>query len=190
MDNKFFTFLDPVLRLIDNGSFYRKPISVLYMVLSVLNLLIPIVVLVQAINGHIFDMPGRFIFTFIVLLLVIAVLSWFGAMIWWNRYKKVDAITQANDEFVAIPIISHLIQTTGEWLGMWVGVGGFIISLLASIILGDNISFVEHLTGLNISFFGSFLMILYGFMIVIIFRSFAELYRAIVTIANNTKKLK
>ena len=48
MKNKFFTFLDPALALIDNGAFFRKPFRWLYTLLAVLNLLVPIAILVAA----------------------------------------------------------------------------------------------------------------------------------------------
>ena len=52
MENKFFTFLDPILKLIDDGAFFRKPFRWLYMLLAALNLLVPIGVLVAAIDNQ------------------------------------------------------------------------------------------------------------------------------------------
>lgn len=42
MNNKLFTFLDPLLGYIDNGRFFREPFRWLYVIFAVLNLLFPI----------------------------------------------------------------------------------------------------------------------------------------------------
>ena len=78
MENKFFTFLNPILELIDDGAFFRKPFRWLYMLLAALNLLVPIGVLVAAIDNHVFNAGGKFVVAFIVLFLIICGLSWFG----------------------------------------------------------------------------------------------------------------
>ena len=65
MENKFFTFLDPILGLIDDGAFFRKPFRWLYTLLAALNLLVPIGVLVAAIDNHVFNAGGKFVVAFI-----------------------------------------------------------------------------------------------------------------------------
>ena len=124
-DNKFFSFFEPVLKYIDTGKFFREPFRWLYAILAILNLLTPIVLLVMAINNDLFRYGGgRMIAAFILVWLVIAFVSWLGFQIWWNRREKVYAAATAHDDFVAIPVFSHFIQTFGEWAGMFVGIGG------------------------------------------------------------------
>lgn len=192
MNNKFFTFLDPVLELIDNGSFFRKPFQWLYMLLAVLNLLVPIFILVAAINNHLFNLGGKFVVAFILIFLVFCGLAWFGFQIWWNRREKVNTSSLNGDEFVAIPVFSHFLQTCGEWLGMYVGVGGFLISLIAAIFLGSDSEMLTYALGIGSLVGGgllfSLLALIYGFLIVVIARVLAELYRALASIANNTRK--
>ena len=191
MENKFFTFLDPILGLIDDGAFFRKPFRWLYTLLAALNLLVPIGVLVAAIDNHVFNAGGKFVVAFIVLFLIICGLSWFGFQIWWNRRDKVNASSQDGDEFVAIPVFSHFLQTCGEWLGMYVGVGGFVLSLVAALFLGDSSGMMGHALGMGNLVGGSIwsclLFPIYGFLIVVVARVFAELYRALASIANNTR---
>lgn len=98
MENKFFTFLDPILGLIDDGAFFRKPFRWLYTLLAALNLLVPIGVLVAAIDNHVFNAGCKFVVAFIVLFLIICGLSWFGFQIWWNRRDKVNASSQDGDD--------------------------------------------------------------------------------------------
>lgn len=192
MKNKFFTFLDPALALIDNGAFFRKPFRWLYMLLAALNLLIPIAVLVAAIDNRLFSAGGKFVVAFIIIFLIICGLSWFGFQIWWNRREKVNISSQDGDEFVAIPVFSHFLQTSGEWLGMYVGVGGFAISLIAAIFLGQDAQIMGYALGMGSLFGGGILSCLlfpiYGFLIVVVARVLAELYRALASIANNTRK--
>lgn len=135
-DNKFFSFFEPVLKYIDTGKFFREPFRWLYAILAILNLLTPIVLLVMAINNDLFRYGGgRMIAAFILVWLVIAFVSWLGFQIWWNRREKVYAAATAHDDFVAIPVFSHFIQTFGEWAGMFVGIGGALLTLIAAIFL-------------------------------------------------------
>lgn len=192
-DNKFFTFFDPVLKYIDTGKFFREPFRWLYIVMAGLNLLFPIALLVMAIKNEIFRYGGgRFIAAFILIWIVFAFVSWLGFQIWWNRHEKVHSATAAHDEFVAIPVFSHFIQTFGEWMGMFIGIGGALFSLVAAIFLGGDTPML-HMMGMG-SFFGSGSLInivlypVYGFLIVVMARVMAESFRALAAIANNTKK--
>ena len=129
---------------------------------------------------------------FILVWLVIAFVSWLGFQIWWNRREKVYAAATAHDDFVAIPVFSHFIQTFGEWAGMFVGIGGALLTLIAAIFLNGDASMLRMMgTG---AFFGSGSLIyivlnpIYGFIIVVVTRAAAETFRALAAIANNTKK--
>ena len=159
-DNKFFSFFDPVLKYIDTGKFFREPFRWLYAILAILNLLTPIVLLVMAINNDLFQYGG----------------------------EKGYAAATAHDDFVAIPVFSHFIQTFGEWAGMFVGIGGALLTLIAAIFLNGDASM------LRLPLVGSGALInivlhpIYGFMIVVVTRVIAETFRALAAIANNTKK--
>lgn len=192
-NSPFFKFLDPVLKYVDEGAFFKKPFMWLYIVIAVLNLVIPIAALVTAINGGVFDRGGTVIFGFILLFIVICGLSWFGAQIWWNRSSKVLCTAGNNAEFVVIPVFSHFIQTLGEWIGMWVGFGGLCLSLIAALFMAGS---AYKLSALGLStlggmgLLGCILYPIYGFIVVVIARVFAELLRALVAIANNTRNPK
>ena len=135
---------------------------------------------------------GILIAAFILVWLVIAFVSWLVFKIWWNRREKVYAAATAHDDFVAIPVFSHFIQTFGEWAGMFVGIGGALLTLIAAIFLNGDASMLRMMgTG---AFFGSGSLIyivlnpIYGFIIVVVTRAAAETFRALAAIANNTKK--
>lgn len=129
----------------------------------------------MAINNDLFRYGGgRMIAAFILVWLVIAFVSWLGFQIWWNRREKVYAAATAHDDFVAIPVFSHFIQTFGEWAGMFVGIGGALLTLIAAIFLNGDASMLRMMgTG---AFFGSGSLIyivlnpIYGFIIVVVTR--------------------
>lgn len=193
MNNKnvFFNLIDPIIDWIDNGRFFKDPFKWIYTLFAVLNLLFPLVVLIGAVQKDIFSAPGKFITAFILLWLLLAFAGWVGFQIWWNRKDKVMKTSVENDRFVATPIFTHLIQTAGEWAGFLyaiIGCGGSIILL---VILGKDANSLAALTGTDIVSFGASAIIMApitGFLVVVVSRVIAELYRALVEIANNTRK--
>lgn len=190
MNSKFFTFIRPYLLFIDNGNFFRKPFSWLYILLASANLILPIYILYKAIDNKIFDTPAKFVIVFILLWLIIAFASWISFQIWWDRKSKVLITSVAGDEFLATPVFSHFVQTLGEWFGTWVGIVGSLSALLATIILGDDANYLSYLIGLNFleaSYLFVVLMIIYGFLIIVVTRFLAEQFRALSVIANNTR---
>ena len=65
MNNKLFTFLDPLLGYIDNGRFFREPFRWLYVIFAVLNLLFPIFILAKVIEMDFFKYAeGKLILAF------------------------------------------------------------------------------------------------------------------------------
>lgn len=191
MDNKFFSFIKPYLSFIDNGHLYRKPFSWLYILIAVANLIWPIYIFYEAASNRIFNSPAKFIIVFIIVWLIIVFVSWVSFQLWWDRSSKVTSTSTEGDEFVATPVFSHLIQTFGEWLGTWIGIVGFSFALLATIILGNDANYLYYQMGvpfLESGFVYIFLMPIYGFLIIVIARFIAEQFRALSSIANNTKK--
>ena len=193
MDNPFFNLFKPFFDYIDNGELFRKPYGWLYALIAVLNLLFPFFVLYQAIAGKLFSiMPGKYIFVFILVLLILLAAGWFSFQLWWDRKSKVENLTKESDEFVGIPVFSHFIQTSGEWLGSYIAIVGCLLSLIISLILGSEASSLSQMVpGLSFLVSGSLagvvLMPLYGFIIIGLSRFIAEQARALASIANNTK---
>lgn len=185
MNNKLFTFLDPLLGYIDNGRFFREPFRWLYVIFAVLNLLFPIAILVKVIDTEFFKFAeGKAIFAFILIFIILCGGAWGSYLLWMNRKNKLKEVIQEDNEFIAIPVVSHLTQTVGEWLGLYIGVVGTLCSLIIALLAANELQYVMPVsTGIF------FLMPIYGFLIVVFARLLAELYRALAVIANNTKKL-
>ncbi|MFP4556823.1 MAG: hypothetical protein ACLFNU_08125 [Bacteroidales bacterium] len=192
MDSKFFTFIKPALTFVDNGDFFRKPFNWLYTILAALNLLAPIFILISAINNNIFTTPAKYIIVFILVWLVVLLVSWLSFQLWWDRREKVAKTSEVGQDFIATPVFSHFIQTIGEWFGLWVGILGFAFALIATIFLGSDGDFMARQLGmgfLGVGFQNIILMPIYGFLIIVFFRFLAETFRALASIANNTKKI-
>jgi hypothetical protein len=191
MENKFLTFIKPYLSFIDNGHLYRRPFSWLYTIIAILNLILPIFILIRAIDNRIFKSSGEFIVVFIIVWLIIAFAGWISFQLWWDRKSKIIDTSGEGDEFVATPVFSHLIQTVGEWLGTWIAIVGFGSALFTTLILGDKTYYLSRQIGFDFLQSGVLQIILmpvYGFLIIVFARFLAEQFRALASIANNTKK--
>jgi len=191
MNTKFnvLTFIEPFLSYIDSGKLFRKPFAWLYVALAGINAVLPFYLLYKVINSGMFEYGGaKFIFAFIFAWLFLLVACWVGLQIWWNRKNKVLETSQDGAEFPATPVIAHLVQTFGEWFGAMIAIVGFGISLCV-LIFGNEVGLLaDAFGGLYNGALGLVLNPLIGFLIIVGFRYFAELLRALAAIANNTKK--
>jgi hypothetical protein len=185
MKGKFFDFIKPAIDLVDNGSFFKRPFSWLYLVFAVLNLLMPLFILYQAIQFKAFSGGFKFVASFVLMWIFVAAASWVGFQIWWNRKDKVLESSSDSDEFVSTPVFTHFIQSFGEWLGSFIAIAGFGVALVSTIFGTGGIPGLDMLGG---GFINIILAPLQGFLIIIVFRFIAEQARALVQIANNTKK--
>jgi hypothetical protein len=176
MENKpFFNLFKPYLDFLDSGKIF----SVCYAVMAVVSLLVPIAAIVGAVKISVFDMGGRVVVGFIFIWLFIALASWVGFQLWWDRKSKVTMV--AGSEFVATPIFSQILQTLGEWLGTFFAIVGVGMGIVALIILGDYARMLPG-GGIPLILAGPVL----GFFTVIFFRFLAEQIRIFVALANNT----
>jgi hypothetical protein len=190
-DSFLFNFIAPCLACIDNGNMFRRPFQWLYVIIAALNIIWPFYLVYVAITANIFQLPFKYVLAFIVAWLPMVFGAWIGFQIWWNRSKKVVQTSTEGDEFFATPVFSHFIQTLGEWAGIWIGLIGPVVALLAKLMLGDESSSLLSLVGLGFvgsGIIGIILLPLYGYLILTFARFLAETWRALVAIANNTKK--
>lgn len=192
MNDKLFAFFESIWKYIDSGAFYRQPFSVLYGAIAALNLLFPFVVLVRLINSGAFGyMSGTLVFCTILVLILLIFLALMSFSLWMNRRKKVQELMKENHHFLAIPAVSHFIQTLGEWAGFYLGAGGCLMSLLFVFFTsGESLGLNElGLLPMQTGFAMIFIYPIIGFLIVVSGRLIAELYSALAAIANNTRQL-
>ena len=190
MNNKFFTFIKPYLGYIDSGKMFRQPIGYVYMAIAVLNALMPLYIMYNAADHHMFDAPAKVIVVFIILWVIIAVACWISFQLWWDRKNTVTTTSAEGDEYVAMPLYSHLIQTFGEWAGTWFAVVGLFFGIFTELVEESRVigKFIPggYLKSGGIE--SAIISVVIGYLIIILSRAFAEMIRALVAIANNTKK--
>ena len=115
----------PYLGFLDTNVLFKKPVSCL---LAVGSLLIPVFFLIQVIQSGLFkSADARFIIGGILVFAVLAFAGVFGALIWWHRRIVRDEGPKFYDNF------RRFIQTTGEWFGTTVAIvvfGSVIVLML------------------------------------------------------------
>lgn len=190
MDNKFFTFIRPYLGYIDSGKMFRQPIGYVYLALAIINALLPLYIMYQAADHDVFEAPAKVVVVFLILWLIIAAAGWVSFQLWWDRKSKVNETSSEGDEFVAIPVYSHFVQTAGEWAGTWFAVVGFFFGIFTELVEESRMigSFIPggFLRGGGIE--SAIISVITGYLIIVLSRAAAEMLRAIVSIANNTRK--
>lgn len=116
--------------------------------------------------------------------------GWINFQLWWNRKSKLAITAKEDDEFAAIPVVAHFIQTIGESLGTMIVIIGFFTALFIAIFQVCFCNFYMSFLHANMDTVYIFYPIIYGFIAIIIFRIIAEGIKAIVVIANNTRNEK
>ena len=185
--------LNKFLGWIDNGLFFREPLRIAYIVFGVLVALSPIYVFIKLIESH----YGYSIFSekpvpSIIVMVVLIPFAIFGLLFWINRSKKVKTYIEKNDDFVAIPLAAHVIQSAGEFYGIFMGTVVPLLVILLALTEGRDLTSILPF-GIESSFGGALqaavYSILLGFFIIIVSRAAAEAMRALASIANNVKKM-
>jgi hypothetical protein len=186
-NHPFFKFSKPYFDFIGKGKIF----SFVYIIMAVVNLILPIAVIVVAANSGIFQFGGaKYVIAFIFSWLVIVFACWIGFQLWWDRKSKIKTIEAS--EFIATPILSEILQTFGEWAGTLIGIIGAGVGLIASILLGGEAEFLFEAIGLDFMSFGALVIIigpLIGAFLMVIFRFIAEQVRILAALANNTKEI-
>jgi hypothetical protein len=180
------TFSKPYLELIGKGRLF----SIIYIVMAIINPIIPFVILYKVIDSGFFSLGAKFVFAFILAWLVIVFACWIGFQLWWDRRKRAAYIETT--DFFATMNFSGLLQTFGEWLGTLIAIIGAGGGLLASFFLGNDVDYLFSMIGLEFMQFGVFIVIIgpiTGLLIIITFRFFAEQLRLWAALVNNTKEI-
>lgn len=188
-NSTFLYFIKPYLNYIDRGDFFRKPFSWLYGGIAIIQFLIPIVIFIGAVRMDVFKFDGMTVFGFLILWIIFAIAGWLSFQLWWDRKDKITFSSGENDEFVATPVVAHLVQTFGEWLGSYVAVVGFFFAIITAFFSSSGGYYsLNHFFSLPFSsgVMGIILSPLIGFLIIVLSKFFAEQLNAFSAIANNT----
>lgn len=181
-NSKLLNILNPVLGFIDSGKFFRQPFKWLYIIIGVLNIIIPIAMIIGVSNGWDY-MQGAMRFAMVLNILVAILVAFLGFLIWYKRAQNLKCDAGESSRFIAIPLVANLLQTYGEWIGMIIGVGGFFTALIG-FIFGGSILYYYH-----INFLVVILMPVVGYVLVVFFRFLAEGCLALANIANSAQSI-
>lgn len=193
MDGAFFNFIKPYLSYIDSGKFYKKPFEWLHVFFAVVSLLFPVVIFIYMASNGLFSLPAKIVVMCVLMFIVMIFGGWISFQIWWDRRKKVTAVVKEGDDFIVVPVFSKFIQTAGESFGTNLAIIGFFIPLITTIFMGDEIAMFASQIGMGSScLFGGIpsmiTLTIAGFFVIIVTKLQVELFQALVSIANNTKR--
>jgi hypothetical protein len=121
------------LGLVEGGVMFKKPISFLFAVSSILP---PLFFLINSIQDDVFgeDAQAIAVVAVLVVLFVLLVLAILGILIWVRGRLSEDV----GEKFV--PNIYAFIKTLGMWLGTYIGLSAFLIVFLLKL-FGSNEDF-------------------------------------------------
>ena len=183
-NSPFFTFAKPYFDFIGKGTMFH----IVYFSMAAVSILIPIGLIIFAVEMELFSIGPRGVVWFILTWLCAAFACWIGFQLWWNRKSQITDVKDS--EFVVIPTVADIVSTFGEWIGTLVAIIGFSAGLFGVIILGDYLNLVLNYIGAGQ--FGALIIIIgpvAGFFIIILSKAIAEAIRIIVSIANSCRDI-
>jgi hypothetical protein len=120
----------PYLSFIDTNVLFKKPISCLCAIVS---LLLPVYILSQFIQHGAFEFrEAKYTVASILIVVILAFAGVFGALIWWHRRITRDEGPKWYNNF------RRFIQTTGEWSGTVFAISVFGIIVVLMIFLSEE----------------------------------------------------
>lgn len=122
--------LDGLMKSLDNGKMFIKPIKWLYVLYGVFAFIIPILATYGIFDsdlGRIMDYGnGWEKCMFVLFLLLFIVFMYVSAYIifkfWMSRKEHIDQVVKVGDNIVATPLVADHIQCFGEAMGVYIGV--------------------------------------------------------------------
>jgi len=170
-----FDLVKPYLSFIDTNVLFKKPVSCLFAISS---LLIPVYFLIQSIQYGIFESgSAKLIVACVLLLLVLIFAGVFGSLIWWHRRIIRDEGPKMYNNF------RRFMQTLGEWTATIFAIVVFFGVLIVMIFAGDEYYYITSVIPLpipaidvSIALFG----LVGGFLIIIATKIFLFLLDPII----------
>lgn len=188
-----------ILDTIDNGSFFRRPLYWLYIIfyclLALALFVCGIAILITAVSqadssysniGGTFGTFGTYLFG-LFSLIIGAALATYTVIFGLNRAKKLNSLTNANDDIFVIPLVAYCYQTLREWLGTTIMIGGTLWGVVIAVL--GVLSFKEEfylvfIAGIGVAI-GS---ILVGYLVVFLGHFIANFLSGFASLVNNMKR--
>ena len=183
---KFFTYSKPFTDAIDDGTFFTKISGILYYVISGLFLVIPLYAAYKGIDifkGQIAD-----IILALAGFVAISISCWISFQIFFTRKSQIDNLDR-NKGYLASSILSNLIRTMGECLGVFYAIAGTSVSVLGLLIDdGDKFLTAFGMEGRGGGIADVLFFPVMAFLIILFSRFLSEIINATADIARNTKR--
>ncbi|HKL39712.1 MAG TPA: hypothetical protein VJ894_03485, partial [Cryomorphaceae bacterium] len=194
--NRLLKLSNPIVELLEKGGFYRSIFKALYWLNAISFLIVvPTFLTFQAAMSDLFSYDLGIIIWYCVLFIITVVFSLILFSFWLNKKDQLNEVIHTENEFFIIPAIAHYIRSSGESFGIWMLSGNFILGILVYYVMGEETSFIfQNGFGLSqflpMAKFLTFLSPIFGVVVILLSRFFAETISAIAAIANNTGRLK
>ncbi|MCF0205234.1 MAG: hypothetical protein HUK12_08115 [Muribaculaceae bacterium] len=115
-----------LLRMIDSGVFFKKPMQWLYLLTGILSFLPPLccIVIFFAISKIVspyMEGWGEALFYIMMFLLVVVsiILGYFSFLFWQHRSNRLGNAIKDYDDISALPVWGHYLQTSFEYWGLF-----------------------------------------------------------------------
>ncbi len=196
-------FINQLMLLVDCGKLLKSPIKWLYVLIGALNFvpfLAYIYLLYKEWNEVLdFLLPnfwGEFvtIFMFILFAYVLLIIGWALFVYWLNRKNNLDSIIETGSRTTAIPLVTDIIQCSGEALSLYVVLVptlGAVLAFIACLLTNGYGFYTEYnFWWMLLAVVGVFVAVCVAGYINLLFTRFvAERIRLVAQIGNDVHKL-
>lgn len=189
-DNDIFqAALSPLMRSFDNGRFFLSTAKTLIdIVVTTFLLSQPFQAYLLMENHSLAGSTKEEKTIELISAIIWVIIAAFSFGYWMKRNKKLDRLFGSSDEFVVLPMSTYILQWIGEWLGIVLIIGGIFAVVVSSLGVETSSFTLNVIT--YYGWMGGIIAILLSVIVIFVFRLIAEKLRALVAIANNTKRLR
>ncbi len=167
-----------IISALDDGSFVRKPLKTIYLVLAIFGVVGPLAYLVYAINNKFFS-TGLTIAMAIINVIVLGIAGAFVVLYFTKRGKQAQKLLDENkDKKGVLPLVTHIIQSVGECYGLVTMTAGAIVKFTTSLFIGlaaNTFGGSKAIEGLLNGFWEAFIAVITGYLIVCAARYIGEI---------------
>ena len=169
-----------IISSLDDGSFVKKPLKTIYMVLAIFGVVGPLAYLVYAINNNLFR-NGLTIAMSIINVIVLGIAGAFVVMYFMKRGKQAQQLLKENKEKKSVlPLVTHIIQSVGECYGLVMMTAGAIVKFMTSLFTGLALNSLggkgsTAIEGLLNGFWEAFISVIMGYLAVCAARYLGEI---------------
>lgn len=203
-------YLELMLNYIDNGTFFRDPMKLLYIIFGVLGFAAPaayIYFLYDAwdnlIPSFLDTWPKLTLgLTYILVLVYLIAIAYAHLVFWLHRKDKLHQTVRVGDKIVAIPVYADFIQCAGEAAGIFPAIsmlGAYVIFFVIGLLNGFKFihygpfDFGDYLEGIIYLIIGFVLLaiacFIIGYLIILVAHVISERLRIKAMLANDVRDL-